>query len=136
MKAGSSFIGPYALAVAASLEDSQEKIDDLLSQAESILDDGCVSHSYVWFTDVAINIALARRNLDQVERFAERLEKFTAKQPLAWPDFIISKARTLADIERNGTSAATQQALEELVRSAENAGLAGEVTALQKMLSG
>ena len=122
-KAGNSFIGPYAYAVAASLEEDEQKAAKFVKDSEDIFEQGCVSHNYAWFSDVVINMELAKSNWDAVARHADRLEAFTKKQPLAWSDFIVDRARTLSEIGQGSTDKVVILRAKALESAASKAGL-------------
>ena len=93
---GMTFVGPAALAVWASVNDDAQECRKAFMEAEQILDSGCVAHNHIWFARTAIDDALATGEWDKAERYATRLQDYTRKQPLAWPDFIIARGRALA----------------------------------------
>jgi hypothetical protein len=95
-KVGVTFIGPALLAINAALSDDQAVAQEVLKEAEAILDSGCVSHNHFYFTRTAIGYALRNHAWDEVERYAMRLESYTRKEPLPWSDFIIAQGRVLA----------------------------------------
>ena len=88
-----------------------------------MLDAGCVAHNYTWFTEVAIDDALARQEWDYAEHCARRLEAYTEDQPLPWTDFIIRRARTLVAWHRDGPGADLRATLEGLAEEARAADL-------------
>ncbi len=95
-KVGMTFAGPSVLAIKAALIHDQDECARALEEAESILDSGCVAHNHFWFARTAIDHALAIRNWDAAEGYAERLEAYTREQPLPWSDFLIARGRALA----------------------------------------
>jgi len=132
--AGQSFVGPFALAVAASLEQDRAERVSLLSRAETILDEGCVSHNYMWFTDVAINIARHDEDWGALERYAARLRSYTQKQPLAFSDFLIAKAEA---ISKKGSGKGGSEVSEKLVwleKAAQKAGLSADISLVSEMI--
>jgi hypothetical protein len=124
---GQSFVGPLVLAEAASLEHNREKRSSLLDRAETILDEGCVSHNYMWFTDVAIKIAYSDGDWSALERYAMRLNNFTQKQPLKFADFLIEKAETLSKMGKGKGGSSVLEKLKSLEKTAEKAGLKAEM---------
>jgi class 3 adenylate cyclase/tetratricopeptide (TPR) repeat protein len=125
---GQSFVGPLVLAEAASLEHNRKERSRLLDRAETILDDGCVSHNYMWFTDVAIEIAYSDGDWSALERYALRLNNYTQKQRLKFADFLIEKAETLSKIGSGKGRSDVLERLESLEKTAQRAGLKAEMS--------
>jgi class 3 adenylate cyclase/tetratricopeptide (TPR) repeat protein len=94
---GMTFIGPSVLAIKALVTEDRDECRKALEEAESILDSGCVAHNHFWFARFAIDHALAIGEWGEVERYAARLEAYTREQPLPWPDFLVARARALAE---------------------------------------
>ena len=134
-RVGMTFVGPYTLAVAASVEPDLEKHRALIKQAEAVLDAGCVSHNYFWFAHVAIDAELAIGNWASAQRHATRLAAYTAqRQPLAWSDFIISRANALIALEQGQNSAGLRKRVTSLAQQATEAGLTHVGSALMEVL--
>jgi class 3 adenylate cyclase/tetratricopeptide (TPR) repeat protein len=125
---GQSFIGPFTLAVAASLEQDRKERTRLLVRAETILDKGCVGHNYMWFTDEAINIARHDEDWSALERYASRLRNYTQKQPLDFADFLIEKAETLSKVGRGEDGSDVLEKLVWLEKTAQKAGLIADIS--------
>jgi tetratricopeptide (TPR) repeat protein len=126
-KVGMTFIGPTVLAVHASLSDDRASRSAALKEAETILDSGCVAHNHFWFAQIAIDQALAAGKWDEAERYARRLEDYTRRQPLPWPEFIVAQARGLASWGRGARDAALTAEMTRLRAVALKAGLVGAV---------
>jgi hypothetical protein len=106
-----------------------------MQEAESILDAGCVAHNHIWFARTAIDHALAIGAWDKAEHYATRLEDYTRGHPLAWPDFMIARARALAAWGRGTRSRETVTELERLRACALQHGLALAMPQLDKALA-
>jgi tetratricopeptide (TPR) repeat protein len=122
-KVGMTFIGPTVLAVKAAVTEDMEEASRTLQEAEAILDAGCVAHNHVWFARTAIDHAVAIGAWDRAEHYAARLEEYTRGQPLAWPDFMIARARALAAWGRGTRSRDVIAELEQLRECAVRHGL-------------
>ncbi len=120
---GMAFIGPAVLAACATLTDDKEQCLAYLQEAEQILDSGCVSHNHFYFAQATIELYLKAKNWDLVEHYAQRLEAYTADQPLEWSDFLIARGRTLIAIGKGRTGGDLTNELERLHRQGEQAGL-------------
>ncbi len=125
---GQFFIGPLVLAVAASLEQDRKERTRLLGRAEAILDEGCVGHNYMWFTDEAINIARHDEDWGALERYASRLRNYTQKQPLGFADFLIEKAEALSKMGRGKGGSDVLEKLGWLEKTAQKAGLIADTS--------
>ena len=132
---GMAFIGPAVLAMKAAVTDDPEEACATLLEAESILDAGCVAHNHIWFARIAIDHALANGAWDQAERYAARLEDYTRGHPLAWPDFMIARARALAAWGRGTRSRELVTELERLRECAVQHGLALAAPQLDEALA-
>lgn len=67
----------------------------------------------------------------EVIRYADSLEKITAREPLGWSDFYIEVGRSLAEIGVNGKNARNIKRLEEIKAEADDCGQ----TAMSALLS-
>ena len=130
---GQSFIGPTVFAVAASLEPNRSERVRLLSRAETILDEGCVSHNYMWCTDVAIEIAYEDQDWEALDRYAARLRSYTKDQPLGFADFLIEKASALAKLVEGNCGPDFVEKTMALEHTAKLAELKPEVLFLKKI---
>ena len=130
---GQSFIGPTVFAVAASLERNGSKQDRLLTSAETILDEGCVSHNYMWCTDVAIETAFENHDREALQRYAARLREYTEEQPLGFADFLIEKASALAKIVEGNCGLDLVEEIKILEKTAKRTGLKPEVQFLEEL---
>ncbi len=131
---GKSFCGPYTLAVAAKLSTEADAARAFLAEAEAILDDGCVSHNYMWFAEVALPEELRRGNLEAAERHIRRLNKYTLRQPLAWSQFIIDKGRVLLKLRLDPSDVSLVPCLEGLIDQAAAVGMDSERVQLSEAL--
>ena len=103
---GRSFHGAHILgALATALEEAGDK-RRALSEAEALIDAGCIGHNQLRFYPDAMNVALELGDLDEVERYAKALEDFTKPEPLPWADFFIARGRALAAHARSQTDRA------------------------------
>ena len=94
-RVGMTFVGPAVLAVAATMAEDKAEAQALLTEAENILDAGCVAHNHFWFAQIAIGHALRAGDWDRAEGYARRLEIYTQTEPLPWSNFLIAKGRAL-----------------------------------------
>ena len=132
---GQSFLGPYILAVAATLAESDEKSLTLVEKAVSILDAGCVSHNYMWFTNIMVNFELQRGNSAAALEHANRLEIYNQRQPLLYSSYLVSRTRAEASLIANAHDPQARQKLQAVAAIAEAAGLRRDVEAIKHRLS-
>ena len=132
---GTTFFGPIALAIWASLSEDNESRREALKEAEGILDSGCVAHNHFWFGEVAIEQSLCAGEWDAALHFADRLEAYMQDQPLEWPSYICARGRALAAWGRGDRSSALLDEIARLKASAEHAGLKTMVPALDRALA-
>ena len=129
---GMTFIGPAVLAAHAALADDPAVRSEALTEAERILDSGCVAHNHFWFAQSAIDHKLAIGEWDEVDRYAARLERYIAAEPLPWAEFLAARGRALAAQGRGKRDAKLAAELERLHRAALDAGLVRAAHALEK----
>lgn len=134
-KVGMTFIGPTVLAVEAVLTDDAEASQNLLREAEAILDAGCVAHNHFWFGQIAIAQALASRAWDRVDRYATRLEVYTEAEPLPWSNFLAARGRALAAWGRGDRTVLCTTELQRLRKLAEDRHLHRDLVELHAALA-
>jgi hypothetical protein len=132
---GTTFFGPIALAIWASLSEDNVSRWEALKEAEGILDSGCVAHNHLWFGEVAIEQALDAGEWDAASHFADRLDAYTRDQPLEWSNFISARGRALAARGRGDRSPAVMDEIARLKATAEHAGLRKSARALDRALA-
>ena len=128
---GTAFIGPAVLAVCAELSDDAKQRTAYLQEAERILDSGCVSHNQFHFARTAIDLGLQLSDWEAVERYALRLDAYTADQALEWPNYMIARGRALIARENGDHSEECRNQIQQLRNSGEQAGLRLVLSALE-----
>jgi class 3 adenylate cyclase/tetratricopeptide (TPR) repeat protein len=123
-KVGLTFIGPSVLAMKAAVTEDVEEAARTMQEAALILDAGCAAHTHIFFARIAIDHALSVGDWDKADHYAERLEEYTRGHPLAWPDFMIGRARALAAWGRGSRCPELVIELERLRECAAKHGLA------------
>jgi DNA-binding SARP family transcriptional activator len=126
---------PWVLGALACAAAGDEKRRWALSRGEALLAKGSVGHSHLHFYQLALEATLADRQWDEVERYAELLERFTSAEPLAWSTFFVARARALTPSRRGREDAQSCGTLERLVEQARQAGLKQSLTALESALA-
>ncbi len=103
-KHGMSFVGPVALGTMALVTDDDALREKCLSEGESLLAKGSLSHNHFWFYRDAMETMLETGNWAEAERYATALETYTATEPMEISDFLIGRARALAAFGRGERS--------------------------------
>jgi hypothetical protein len=92
-----SFILPYGLAVAALIAPDEAARRAALSEGEAVLAAGAISHNYVFFNRNAMEACIRARDWAGARRYASALEQRMAGEPFAMSDFLVARARAIAD---------------------------------------
>ncbi|HEX7812570.1 MAG TPA: BTAD domain-containing putative transcriptional regulator [Burkholderiales bacterium] len=98
---GPNYTGPWVLGAIAIASDDTAVRRKALAEGEAQLALGCVSHNYFHFYNMAIDVALELGEWAEAERYAGALERYTAREPLPWTNFVIARGRALARFGRN-----------------------------------
>jgi len=133
---GLTFGGPRILGILARLTEDPDEQDRALAEAERVIAGGCVGHNQLYFYRNAIDVALARREWDRADRFAEALAAFPVGEVLPWSAFFAARGRALAAAGRGSADQATLRDLERLRDEAAHAGLAIALPAIEAALDG
>jgi DNA-binding SARP family transcriptional activator len=108
---GMTYCGPTLLSLAARASADDAQCTALLAEGETLLAQGCVSHSYFEFYGNAIEVSLRKKRPDETRRYATALERYTAGEPSPWTALIIKRARVLADTMENPSKPGVAAAL-------------------------
>ncbi len=106
---GMGHIGPWVHGVCALVETDPEARLRWLEQGEQQLALGCVSHNHVQLREIAIEARLEVGDDAGVELECARIRAYTAREPLAFSEFVMSRGLALARFgrgERGGPLAA------------------------------
>lgn len=132
---GLTFVGPWVASTLALVSEKPEDRKRALEEGEKILADGCVGHNYFAFYRDAIDVALADRDWEEVDRYVQSLADYDAPEPLPWCDFFIRRGRALADHHRGKHDDATKKELARLRDEAERVGLKLALLSLETALA-
>ena len=113
LEACPTYCAPWALAALAHASTDGVRIRKLLEEGERMLARDCVSHNYLEFYKLGIDVALRIGDLVRAENYAAALEEYTRPEPLPWADLVIARGRALVSAARNerGAEIALQEAL-------------------------
>lgn len=115
---GPNYTGPWVLGAIALANDDAAVRRKALARGEELLALGCVSHNYFHFYQMAIDVAMDLDDPDEMLRYAEALERYTAREPLPWTEFVIARGRALARFLRNERDAGLAEELKTLRETA------------------
>jgi len=101
-----TYCGPVLLSLAARATSDSDRCKAYLAEGETLLAQGCVSHSYFEYYSNAIEVSLRNGELDTARRYADALERYTQGEPCPWTDLVIRRARALIDAVENASAAA------------------------------
>ena len=134
-ESGMTFRGPTALGVCALTAEEHGLRHSFLQEAEDLLAKGCVEHNYLDFYEDAIQACLRDSEWDEVERYAQALEDYTAADPLARCSLIIARGRALAAHGRGNRDQATMEELRRVHGEASQVGLKFTLPELEAALN-
>jgi DNA-binding SARP family transcriptional activator len=108
---GMLYSGPWLLGLLALVTADAAKRARALAEAERLLDEGCVSHAYLHFYEIGIEVALEQGDAGQAQRYAQALLDYTAREPLPFADFHAQCGLLLARLARGERTAQLEQQL-------------------------
>ena len=121
---GEIYVGPWVLGAQARVTRDPAKRRDALARAEALLAQGCVSHAYFHFYDLAIEASLDEGAWSEALRYALALQDYTRAEPVPWADLVVRRGRVLA---RHGAGEQGTAVLDELAAVAQAAREVGYV---------
>ena len=132
---GLAYAGAWVLGMLAWLSDDSGEQNWALTEGETLLRAGSVSHSHLHFYQIAIDVALSRQDWPEAERYASALEAYTQTEPLPWSDFFIARGRVLAVHGKGQCEPQLLSRIKILCQEAEHSGLQSALPALQAALA-
>jgi hypothetical protein len=115
---GETYVGPWVLGAQARTTRDPAKRRDALARGEALLAEGCVSHAYFHFYDLAIDTSLDHGEWGEALRYARALQDYTRAEPVPWADLVVRRGRVLA---RHGAGERGAAVLDELTAVAQAA---------------
>ncbi|BCM18739.1 BTAD domain-containing putative transcriptional regulator [Mesorhizobium sp. J8] len=94
-RTGMAYLGPWYLGLLAVATDDPGIRAAALEEGEAILASNAVSHNHLQFRRYAIDACLACENWAGASHHVDRLEAFTAAEPLPWANFFAARGRAL-----------------------------------------
>jgi class 3 adenylate cyclase/tetratricopeptide (TPR) repeat protein len=103
-ESGMTYRGPTALGIYALTVDDADLRHEILQEAEQWLAGDCLDHNYFDFYEDAMQVCLESEEWDEVDRYAQALEDYTAADPIPRCQLFIDRGRALADFGRGNRS--------------------------------
>ena len=110
-ESGMTFRAPTALGICALTAEDNDQLHSYLHEAEDLLARGCVAHNHLDFYADAMQACLRVSKWDEVERYAQALDDYTAADPLPRCSLFIARGRALAAHGRGNRDQATMDEL-------------------------
>lgn len=130
----SAYFGPPILAALAANTTDAGTRKRALAEGEALLSGGCVSHCYLYFYEFAIDSQLEQADWSAAECYADALEVYMRAESTPWSDFLIERARALAQAGRGARAASLKRTLQALADKARNAGVKWRLSKLEQAL--
>src|SRR5262249_39063774 len=113
-KAGMKTSGPRALGALALITDDPVVRRKALSEGETILREGCISHHHFSFYRDAIETCVRNGEWDSAESYGASWEQYTRPEPVPLVDFFVARGRALVAAGRGRRDPATLDMLHRL----------------------
>jgi class 3 adenylate cyclase/tetratricopeptide (TPR) repeat protein len=114
---GPGFAGPLVLGARARLAASDDERRTALAEGERLLRDECIAHCHFGFYHWGIDALVDAREWQEVERYADQLERSMHDEPLPIIELVVARARALAAAGRGKPDRAALAACLERVRA-------------------
>ena len=122
-EAGRRHIGATLYGLLARATDSASERSEALREGEALLDAGALSHNHLHFAESAIAAMIEQGDWAGAERHCDLLERYCAREPLPWSEFVIGRCRAFARLGRGERDVALRGTLERLRETAARAEL-------------
>ncbi|HEY8595620.1 MAG TPA: adenylate/guanylate cyclase domain-containing protein [Devosiaceae bacterium] len=134
--AGVTFGGPWILAVLTWLTDDPDTRRWAMQEGDRILgSEKCLSHNYLIFYQLALEVSLQNRNWDDVKRYCAALEDYTSDEPMPLSEFVIARARALMKAAEGNSDTETLGELRRLRDEAARTGFTNALALLDMALA-
>jgi tetratricopeptide (TPR) repeat protein len=131
---GTQFSGPKCIGALALTTDDPVEQRRLLDEGEAMLRRGAVSHNHISFYRDAMEVMLEQERWDDALRYAAAMEDYTRAEPLPLSELFVARARALSSWAIGNRDASARQALQAVLSTLDDAGLAGYCGAVQHAL--
>ncbi len=105
----------WVLAIKAYILDDPRVSADLLAEGEVQLQQGAVSHNYLHFCEVAIDVSHRLNDAEGLKHYADMLRRYTQDEPLPWAELMIERAQMLVDHHKGMTDRRALSALRDKI---------------------
>ena len=103
-ESGMTFRGPTALGIYAIAVDDPKVRNEILQEAEKMLEGKCLAGNRLDFYEHAMQACLQACEWDEVDRHAQALEEYTASEQIPRCKLVIDRGRALAAFGRGDHS--------------------------------
>ena len=90
------YFGAVSLGLVAELADDPADRADAIARGEAALAAGSISHGHLWFRRFAAEALLRSGDWAGALTQADRLESYTAAEPLGWSNLVVRRVRLMA----------------------------------------
>ena len=122
-EAGQRHIGATLYGQLARASESAPERSEAICKGEALLDAGTPSHNHLHFAESATAALLEQGDWAGAERQCDRLERYCAREPLPWSEFVIARGRAFARLGRGERPDTLRETFEELRQTAARAEL-------------
>ena len=122
-EAGLRHIGATLYGLLARATESTLERSEALREGEALLDAGTPSHNHLHFAESAMASLLEQGDWPDAERQCDRLERYCAREPLPWSEFVIARGRAFARLGRGERTDTLRESLQRLRETAARAEL-------------
>ncbi len=133
---GLTFGGGWILAFLTWLTDDPETRRWAMAEAETLLaTKRCLSHNYLFFYQLAMEVCIANGDWANVVRYREALQDYTSQEPLPLVDYLIRRASALEAVAAGKADETVVAELEGLHTEAEKMAFTASIPALNAALA-
>jgi class 3 adenylate cyclase/tetratricopeptide (TPR) repeat protein len=117
-EAGQRHIGATLYGLLARATDSASERCEALRAGEALLGAGAASHNHLHFAESAIAALLAQGDWAGAERHCGALERYCAREPLPWSEYVVGRGRAFVRLGRGERDPELRASLERLRETA------------------
>ena len=135
-RTGLRYFGPIILGNLALATQDRAQRADALAEGGALLTDGALAHNRLFFHAPAIEAAIEDRDIDAMRRHADALQAAFADEPITLCDFLVDRARALADVLERPDADTARAALARVAQTASAGAWHAYLPAIERVLGG
>lgn len=116
------FVAPRVLAQLARVAVKDDERQQFLDEGEAVLNQGCISHNFLWYYYDAMEACLEAKDWPQATIYANALEDYAGQEPFPRSQFWVARCRILVALGQGNDSRQMLNQGQQLYRQAETAG--------------